>query len=207
MQACTALAARPRRASILNAVGQHDNGWAEPDGAPIVDPATGNPVDFVSAPLAIRHDVWPRAVQRLAHDPWAAALVAQHATTVYERYWNDSDWTLFFARMTRLRDEMVSASGVEPAALSADYVFVRLGDIISLAFCTGWTDALHFAEWTVFPTGTDVYVSPDPFGGAVIPLEVQVRVLPRGPYRTDAQLQSAFADANVITLHGTASGR
>ena len=51
--------------------------------------------------------------------------------------------------MTSLRDDMLSASGEEPAALSSDYAFVRLGDLISLAFCTGWTDALHFAEWTV----------------------------------------------------------
>jgi hypothetical protein len=206
MEACTALATHPRRAAILNAIGEHDNGWAEPDAAPIVDPASGNPIDFVSAPLTVRHGVWPRAVQRLTHDPWAATLVAQHAITVYERYWPDPEWTPFFTRMASLRDEMLRASGVEPGALPSDYVFVRLGDLISLAFCTGWTDALHFAEWTVSRTDTDVHVSPDPFGGAVIPLEVQARALPPGPYQTDSLLQDAFADASVTTLRGAASG-
>ena len=89
MEAWTALATHPRRAPILHAIGEHDNGWAEADAAPSVNPATGNPIDFVSAPLTVRHGVWPRAVQRLAPDPWAAALVAQHAITVYERYASD----------------------------------------------------------------------------------------------------------------------
>ena len=207
MQACTALTTHARRSAILNAVGEHDNGWSEPDAAPILDPATGNPADFVNAPLSVRHGVWPRAVQRLAPDPWAAALVAQHAITVYERHCNDSEWTLFFAQMTRLRDEMVSASRVDPADLASDYVFVRLGDLISLAFCTGWTDALGFAGWTVSCAGADVHVSPDPFGGAVIPLEVQARELPPGPYRTDSELQGAFAGAELIRLEGAVSGR
>jgi len=207
MQACTALTTHPRRAAILNAVGEHDNGWAEPDAAPILDPATGKPVDFVNAPLIVRHAVWPRGVRRLAGDPWAAALVAQHAITAYERYGNDPEWTLFFAQMTRLRDEMVTESGVDPAALASDYVYVRLGDLISLAFCTGWTDALHVAGWTVCRADRDVHVSPDPFGGAVIPLEVQARQLPPGPYRTDAELQAAFVAAELFRVEGAASGR
>src|SRR3712207_6208701 len=85
MERCVVLRDRPRRTSILLAIGEHDNGWAEPDAAPQVDPATGSVHDFVTAPLAVRHSVWPRGVARLANDPWAAALVAQHAITVYDR--------------------------------------------------------------------------------------------------------------------------
>src|SRR5215218_4923039 len=46
MEACPALLANPRRSEVLHAIGEHDNGWAEPDAAPIVDPATGTPLDF-----------------------------------------------------------------------------------------------------------------------------------------------------------------
>ena len=206
MEACRPLATNPRRAPILHAIGEHDNGWAEADAAPLVDPATGNPFDFVSAPLTVRHGVWPRGVQRLAHDPWAAALVAQHAITVYDRYASDPQWMPFFARMATLRDEMLRSSSEDPAALAGDYAFVRLGDLISLAFCTGWTDVLRFADWTVMRSGTHINVSPNAFDDAVIAIEVQARELPRGPYRDNAELQSAFGRAKVVVLQGTVSG-
>ena len=93
----------------------------------------------------MRHGVWPRAIARLADDPWAAALVAQHAITVYDRFRSEAEWTPFFADMEAARDAMVRASGMPLDDLAADYPFVRLGDLISLVFCTGWTDAQRFA--------------------------------------------------------------
>ena len=44
----------PRRAAILLAVNEHDNGWREVDAAPIVDPATGGIRDFINAPDEVR---------------------------------------------------------------------------------------------------------------------------------------------------------
>lgn len=206
MEACTQLTTNPRRVHILHAIGEHDNGWLEPDAAPIVDPASGKPFDFVSAPAAVRQDVWPRGVRRLAQDPWAAALVAQHAITVYDRYASDAQWMPFFVCMKNLRDEMRRSSGEDPQAIANDYAFVRLGDLISLAFCTSWTDPLGFAGWTVTRSGPHVRVSPDPFETAVIPLEIQARELRQGPYSTDAELRAEFAHAKVITLQGTVTG-
>ena len=149
MEHCTALARHPRRDSVLTAVGEHDNGWTEEDAAPTVDPHTGGVVDFVNASLWVRHTVWPRGVARLADDPWAAALVAQHAITVYDRFRQDQDWATFFEGMEAERDAMLRASGLSRAELDADYPFVRLGDLISLMFCTGWTEPQTFARWTV----------------------------------------------------------
>jgi hypothetical protein len=206
MEFCRPLAANPRRTAILHAIGEHDNGWAELDAEPIVDPASGTPFDFVSAPAAVRQGVWPRAVRRLADDPWAAALVAQHAIAVYDRFRNDAAWSAFFSGMESLRDEMVRSSGRAPADLDADYPFVRLGDIISLAFCTGWAEPLRYGEWTVTRSGRNVTVSPDPFEGAVIPMNVDARVLRGGRYESDDDLRREFARAQVIVLEGTVSG-
>jgi Protein of unknown function (DUF3891) len=89
MKRCVPLAARPRRDAILLAIREHDNGWIEEDAAPAVNTETGSIFDFVSAPLSVRHAVWPRGVRRLASTPWAAALVAQHAITVYDRFRSD----------------------------------------------------------------------------------------------------------------------
>jgi hypothetical protein len=206
MDWCAALRTHPRRAPILHAIGEHDNGWTEPDAAPTVDPGTGRPFDFVSAPAPVRQAVWPRGVGRLASDPWAAALVAQHAITVYDRYRGDAAWATFFADMERLRDRMVGNSGGSPGDLAADYVFVRLGDLLSLAFCTGWSETLRMGGWSVACSGTHVRVSPDPFAGAVVPIEIAARDLPAGPYRDDGGLRAEFARAPLTVLRGDAAG-
>ena len=201
-----ALSARSRRDAILHAIAEHDNGWAEEDAAPAVNPETGSVVDFVSAPLSVRHGVWPRAIARLADDPWAAALVAQHAITVYDRFRSEAEWTSFFADMEAARDAMVRASGMPLDELAADYPFVRLGDLISLTFCTGWTDAQRFGDWTVELAGTRVVVTPDPFGGTTIPVEINARAIRTQPFRSDAELRNALRDASTTVLRGEVTG-
>jgi len=202
MGSCVPLAARPRRTAILHAIAEHDNGWAEEDAAPSVDPTTGTVVDFVSAPLSVRHAVWPRGIARLADDPWAAALVAQHAITVYDRFRPQAAWTSFFAEMEAARDAMLRASGMPAGDLAADYVFVRLGDLISLTFCMGWNDEQRFADWTVHLSGARVVVTPDLFGGAEIPIAIDARAIRDQPFRSDAELRRALSDATTTTLRG-----
>ena len=201
------LRGHPRRESILLAVAEHDNGWREEDAAPIVDPATGGVVDFVTAPLAVRHRVWPRAVERLEEDPWAAALVAQHAITVYDRYRQDHAWDSFFAGMEAARERMRVRSGRPLEELQADYVHVRLGDLISLAFCTGWTDEHSFSGWRVRYDGERVYVAPDPFGGAAVPVHIEARELAAGSFADDETLRARLPDAPSVTLTASVSSR
>ena len=202
MEHCVPLAARARRDTILHAIGEHDNGWAEEDAAPIVDSKTGNVVDFVSAPLSVRHAVWPRGVARLSDNPWAAALVAQHALTVYERFRSETEWASFFAEMEAARGVMLGASGMPAGDLAADYVFVRLADLISLTFCTGWTDEQRFGDWTVQRSGTLIVVTPDAFGGATIPIGINAKQIRNPPFRSDAELRAALSEANTTTLRG-----
>jgi hypothetical protein len=203
MSRSTALDAHPRRSSILLAVAEHDNGWREEDADPAVDTDTGEVVDFVRATLAVRHRVWPRGVARLAHDRWAAALVAQHAITVYDRFRPDPAWDLFFAEMTVARDRLLQAAARPLDLLLEDYVHVRLGDLISLAFCTGWTDDHRFAEWTVRLTGAHVLVTPDLFGGEICPIRVEARQLDRRTFASHAALREALRVAAAVHLEGT----
>lgn len=207
MEHCVPLAALPRRDAILHAIAEHDNGWAEEDAAPTVNPNTGTVVDFVSAPLSVRHAVWPRGVARLADDPWAAALVAQHALTVYDRFRSEAEWTSFFAEMEAARDAMLRASGMPHDNLVADYAFVRLADLISLTFCTGWTEEQRFSYWTVQLSGTRVVVTPDAFGGAVVPIAISAKEIRNQPFRSDAELRDALNEANTTALQGEVEGR
>jgi hypothetical protein len=202
MQHSVALAEHPRRSSILLAVAEHDNGWTEPDAAPLIDPATAIPFDFISAPIDIRQSVWPRGVARLEYDPWAAALIAQHAIVIFHRYRSDSAWTRFFVEMETMRREMVEASGLLLPELLADYWFLGLGDLISLTFCNGWTDVQQYDPWSVRLSGSDVFVWPDPFDGSAIPIAIEAKEIPRRAYGNEAELRKELASAATMSVTG-----
>ena len=206
MEHCVPLAARPRRDVILRAIGEHDNGWMEEDAAPRVNPTTGHIVDFIDAPAEVRQRVWPRGVARLAADPWAAALIAQHAITIFDRYRSDGTWASFFAEMERRRDDLRGASGLPLEELLSDYVFVRLADLISLCFCMGTTDELRFDQSSVRLAGAQVVVTPDAFGGAEIPVEIGAREIANERYDTDSALRLALSKARPATLRGVITG-
>lgn len=206
MEHCVPLSSSPRRDWILHAIAQHDNGWTEEDASPAVNAETGAVVDFVTAPLAVRHAVWPRAIGRLARDPWPAALVAQHAITVYDRFRPDPAWTSFFSTMEAMRDEMLRASALPMADLLGDYGFVRLADLISLTFCTGWTDEQRYGQWSVRLSGTRVVVLPDVFGGMIIPIEIGAKEISSAPFRSDGELREALSAADALTLYGEVVG-
>jgi len=207
MERCANLAAHPRRGSILRAIRDHDNGWADGDAAPSVDPGTGVIVDFIAAPVDVRQGVWPRAVAMLADDPLAAALVAQHAIVAYDRLRPDPAWAAFFVGMAALRDAWLARTTVTLEDLQADYVYLRLGDLISLAFCTGKSALPPYAGWTVESSGDAVVVSPDPFAGAVVTMEVEARALGAAAFESDDALRRALATATSMTLRGEARGR
>src|SRR5262245_3720386 len=192
MEHCVPLDASPRRQTILLAIREHDSGWDTYDASPTVDPATGAVVDFVSAPLSVRHGVWPRSVARLEADPYAAALVAEHAITVYDRYRVVPEWRSFFVEMQRARDAMRRASGVAQADFDDGYAYVRLADLISLTFCTGWSDVQRFGPWSVRRDATRVVVTPDVFGGAAIPSAIRAKAVAKRTFQSNDELGEAL---------------
>ena len=196
-----------RRERILLAVGEHDNGWKELDAAPIVDPATGGIFDFIHAPAAARQGVWPRAVARLSRDPWAAALVAQHALTAYDRFRPDPEWAGFFDQMAQKRDESIALAGGRMEDLLADYRFVRLGDLISLAFCLGSSGEQTFGGYTIARTERGVELAPWPFDGAAIAMKVPARVIPTRTFSSDDDLRRALETATPRVVRGEVRSR
>jgi hypothetical protein len=194
-----------RRTSILHAVAEHDNGWREPDAAPLVD-AHGAILDFVTAPLDVRQGIWPRGVSRLAADPWAAALVAEHAVFIYSRWRGHPDWTNFFAEMESLRDRFVAAASLALDDLQRDYFFLRVADLMSLSFCNAWTDVQQIGGCSIEMRGDAAVVTPDPFGGRTVPLEVEARELP-GKAWTTREAAAAFATAPRVQVKGTLTGQ
>ncbi len=190
-----------RRREILTAIEHHDRGWAEPDAALTVDPATATIRDFMHVPAAVRQSVWPRSVEHLTAAPWAAALVAHHAITVYDRFRHDPEWQDFFPTLTAQRDACVARAGGDLKALVRDYVFVRLGDLISLSFCTRATAAESLGPWTIRLDGAHLHVTPSPFVLDVT-FAVEAREIPDVPYPSDEALRAVVAAAPSRALEG-----
>jgi hypothetical protein len=200
----------PRLSSILLAIEEHDNGWREVDAAPLVDGGTGRVLDFISAPDEIRRAVWPRGVDRLAATPYAAALVAQHALHIYRRYRDNPGWAPFFTEMETRRDRHLQHSGLLTLEdLVREYFFLRIGDLVSLTFCNGWTDGQlddSGSGYAMSLDGTRLTITPDPFEGREVPLEVTARELPNRPFHSAAEAREAFSKARIVPVEGIASG-
>jgi uncharacterized protein DUF3891 len=196
----------PRRRSILLAAREHDNGWREEDATTHVD-GDGKPLDFICVPIDVRQRIWPRAVDRLAgEDSYAAALVAQHALSIYSQFEADLAWGSFFETMTTRRSALLETSGDAAPHIGNDYAFVNAADRMSLAFCTGWTQPLESFGRRIILKRNTVEVSPDPFAGARVPLRIIARRLPQRGYASAADLRAALDQAPVEVLEGEAAG-
>jgi hypothetical protein len=198
----------PQHARIVEATRLHDVGWEAEDAAPRVNPVTGHPFDFITMPAPFRQAVWPRALDLLADTPFEAALVAQHALTIYRRYDGDADWQPFFAELMARRDalfrqcEATMPGAALPAFLQA-YAWLSIADLLSLVACNGWTDAFDADQYRARLDGNRLEVTPDPFGGREIAWQVAGRRLERRRYASDDDLRDAYARAQTTWTSGT----
>lgn len=198
-----------RRHSILHAITQHDNGWQELDCAPILD-ADGRLLDFIAVPDDVKRSVWPRGAERLASTPHAAALVAQHGLHIYRRHRHDAPWASFFAEVTGLRDEYARHASISVEELLREYFFLRIGDLVSLTFCNGWTNRQiddSGSGYEMQLQGTRLMISPDPLDGREIPLEIAAREVPDRAFASADEAKTAFSRARSVTVKGMAIGR
>jgi len=194
----------PRREAILTATDHHDDGWLEEDAELHLSDA-GEPLDFIAVPPDVKQRIWPRATTRWTpRSPYVAALIAQHALTVHAPLAEDPAWRRFFLTMTRTRDDLLERSG--STSVADDYPFVRTGEQLSLIFCNGWTAPLTGLGYKAILSGITLQITPDPFAGARVPLEIAARSLPAGPYASVADLRAAFAAAPSVRLNGEAAG-
>jgi hypothetical protein len=197
----------PRREAILDATAAHDDGWREEDVTLHLNDV-GEPQDFIEVPTDVKQRIWPRATERLAAtSPYVAALVAQHALTIYASLGSDPAWRSFFARMTRTRDDLAERALPQTTeAVGVDYRFVRIGDQLSLIFCNGWTAPMAGVGYRAILKDITLEVTPDPFGGVRIPISVEARTLAARPYTSVDDLRRAYAAAPVVTLAGYVVG-
>ena len=202
---------RPTRERLLEATRRHDVGWTAEDEAPRFDAGTHGPHAFITAPLDVRQAAFFRGVEALASgDAYVAALVAQHGLTVYRRFQHDPEWTSFFPALEARRDDLCATllerAAPSPLSFLQDYSVLGLCDLFSLVFCNGWREPHRMEGYEAVLEGDRLVVTPDPFGGVTVDLGVRARALPLRPYWSQADLDTAWADAETVTLTGRAIG-
>ena len=138
------LPGHPRRAEILFAAREHDNGWREADAAPRWDRERGRPHDFVSMPRPDRIEIWERGTARFAGEhPYATLLIVRHALQLHQdrfRQAGGEEWAGFQEYLEELQRGLLEAAGVAEEEVAADYRWIDLTDLISLAVCNRWTE-------------------------------------------------------------------
>jgi hypothetical protein len=196
----------PRRDALLLAAREHDNGWRDIDDGPAFDSASGAPLDFISIADQTKRGLWPGAIERVAQvSPYAAALIAQHAISIYDSHADDSSWRPFFQDMAGRRDQLIEHTPDASADLQSDYRFLSIVDLLSLSFCNAWTDERERYGCRVRYAAEGIDVTPAPFGEAV-PLRIRARRLPNRRYASTADLRAAFEEAAPEIIEGLARG-
>jgi uncharacterized protein DUF3891 len=199
------------RDAILLAMREHDNGWAEVDAEPTIEPATSRPQDFMSGPALVRHELWLRGITRAARmDLRAGALVAEHALTVHAYRRGTAGWQSFFNSIEPIRDDLLRQidmfTGVAREAFQREYRCVQLADAFSLQFCNGWSELNATLEYQAIMRGSTLLISPDPFDGATVPLRVLGRRIPARRYEDDGDLRETIAAVPPQVIAGSAQG-
>lgn len=144
--------------SFCLAVREHDNGWAEWEQSPQLDPKTRLPYTFMSIPTEEHVALYERGIERIIKvDPYAGLLVSMHCAGLYDRaratlpgfsakYVKSADSRLvneFLDRLkllqmrlkSDLRANPATASLADEASLDRTNRLLEILDRVSLYFC------------------------------------------------------------------------
>lgn len=201
----------PRRAELLFAVREHDNGWREADAAPRWNAGEGRPHDFITMPREERIEIWQRGTARFAGEhPYATLLITRHALRLHQDRPREDGWGDFLDYLGELQQGLLEELGIEQEDLAADYRWLDLTDLLSLAVCNRWQEP--FERYGVrgqvaagLPPSLDgggvleLSLAPFPLAGATT-FQIPCRTIPQRAYAGDADLAVELAMARWGTL-------
>lgn len=188
----------PRRADLLLAVREHDNGWREADAAPRVDPSTGRPFDFRTYPEQDRLEIWRRGIARYAQSrPYVALLIAEHADALHRPA--SARWRELLAELRPEREVWRRLTGLDRRALEGDYRLLQLADRLSLTVCGRCTEAVEGGDLRGRLDADTLRLEPFPLAAATS-FEIACRWIPGRRYRSDREAGAALAAARWRTI-------
>lgn len=202
---------------VVMATSLHDLGWMEGDTVHQLHP-DGRPVDFREVTLQDYDEIWGRAVTKLSSiNPYAAALVSMHATTVFTvvQRFPEAERVIRLDRQEQIRQTLIrrmQRSGVyqngelTPEHLEAAYRVLRACDLLSLAICADTLTgdeipnvlAVDGNRTTISYRPLDDHtlsLSPWPFALQEIQVMVEARFLPQRTYPDLASYHAAMNEA------------
>lgn len=189
------LARHPRRARLLRAVREHDNGWREIDAAPTVDPASGRPHDFRTLPDARRRELWDRGARRLAdEDPYVCLLIVRHALRLHAEMRREPEWAEWLQQLEDLREELAETAEVDPEGVASDSAWLALADRLSLALAEAEPTSFEAGGFEARVEGEVLRLAPFPLAGRTT-LRLSCRRIPDRTYAGDRDLGRTLARA------------
>ncbi|MGH9363287.1 MAG: DUF3891 family protein, partial [Thermoanaerobaculia bacterium] len=140
-------------------------------------------------------EIWERGAARYAASrPYAALLVAHHALQLFAERRGDPAWQGLFELLDELHSELLAATAIPEEELAADYRFLDLADLASLAASNRWREPFHRHGVAGRFAAGRLALDPFPLAGATT-FTIPCRRVPRRAYAGDADLGGALAAA------------
>jgi hypothetical protein len=138
-----------RHDSLVLATERHDDGWAVWEQAPLVEPATGKPINFLDVGVPAHLAFYRACIAAVSdQDPYAGLLVSMHGAGIYrQRYGTDLALALtradevaeqveeFVAEQESSHPGRLASTGYSEEDRWADYHRLQMYDRLSLYFC------------------------------------------------------------------------
>jgi len=210
---------------LISAIRHHDDGWAEWEQSPQIDPETGIPREFTEMPMSIATKIWTRSIDECREPaPLPGIWVSKHFCWLAEQareirpHIRDDlaaiDEFLAEQRTThRLWREVLEAEIPTSEAellMKIGFRFLQFFDRLSLWLCCAerqdvWkVRAKNFGELTFTPTQNGVLtIDPFPLSVDRLKLSVTSRRIPQQQFAGDEEFRHALRNAKQETLTWT----
>lgn len=203
----------------------HDEGWAEWERAPRINPSTGSVYDFLTLPPDQHVAIYERGIRNaiLCH-PYAGLLVSLHGTGLHRRRhghmphltYNETDPVFadlverYLCGQARLQSQLMKELRPDGTALWTHYRLLQAWDLLSVILAlVAPTDRRERLLGVLphYPGGPaeelrlrgesegHFSIHPWPFGPPFLVLSLPVRYLPDCHYSSDEAFGTAFATA------------
>ena len=202
--------------ALLLAAEQHDLAWLEWETRPVFDAATGRPKLFRDVGAADHAPVWEVAVQR-AYFAWGARvalMISRHGGVIYTRFTDrhragEADAAAANAYLTRqapLEASWARSLGLAPAVLDHETNLIAFADTLSLGLCGGLMlprdlpgpdaagETVSYRMERRDGPGCECTLSPWPFDGGAITIDIDVRPIPEGRFTSEAEMRAWTAN-------------
>jgi hypothetical protein len=206
-----AWASRTERSdSLITAAERHDDGWAVWEQAPMCDPTSSKPLNFLEVGVLAHLAFYRAGIAAITEqDPYAGLLVSMHGAGIYRgRYGSQPELKLKFAEAARDRVDAFVAeqergfaerdaeAGVSELERRRDYDLLQIYDRMSLLFCTNDTlapPASEFSGYRFEPESAGVIrMTPFPFEDQAKSFSLLRRGLPKRRWRDSGEFRREF---------------